>query len=159
MKKKFIGGIFLLLCSIGIIISAPARADHTNAPRMMCKDRAYVLETFKKEFNEIPVEQGVEASGVLFLILANKNRNWTMFFTKLDNPYIYCSLMSGTNWSQNEGSSTGILPNGSVIAIGYVDNGDWSLVILNVATGLPKQITTGTGWEQLINLNIQTNSL
>ena len=112
-----------------------------------------------KDFNEIPVEQGVEQEDVLVIVLANKQRNWTMFVSKINNPYTYCSLMSGTYWSQKEGSSTGILPNGSVVAIGYSDNGDWSRVILNVLTGLPKQITTGTGWEQLINLNVQSNSL
>jgi len=159
MEKKFIGGIFLLLCSIGIIISTPAKASHQKIPPMVCAERTGVLEKFKKDFNEIPIEQGVEQEGVLVIVLANKQRNWTMFVSKINSPYTYCSLMSGTHWSQNEGSSTGILPNGSVIAMGYSDNGDWSMVILNVLTGLPKQITTGTGWEQLIDLNVQSNSL
>jgi len=159
MRKKFICGMFFLLCGIYTIISTPAIANHQQVPQMLCGERTSILETFKKDFNEIPVEQGVQLGGVLIIILANETRNWTMFVSKINSPYTYCSLMSGTHWSQNEGSSTGILPNGSVIAMGYSDNGDWSMVILNVLTGLPKQITTGTGWEQLIDLNVQSNSL
>jgi len=159
MKMKSICAMFFLFCGIYTIISTPAKANHQKIPPMVCAERTVVLESFKKDFNEIPVEQGVEQEGVLVIVLANKQRNWTMFVSKINNPYTYCSLMSGTEWSQKEGSSTGILPNGSVVAIGYSDNGDWSLVILNVLTGLPKQITTGTGWEQLINLNVQSNSL
>ena len=159
MKMKSICAMFFLFCGIYTIISTPAKANHQKIPPMVCAERTVVLESFKKDFNEIPVEQGVEQEDVLVIVLANKQRNWTMFVSKINNPYTYCSLMSGTYWSQKEGSSTGILPNGSVVAIGYSDNGDWSLVILNVLTGLPKQITTGTGWEQLINLNVQSNSL
>ena len=159
MKMKSICAMFFLFCGIYTIISTPAKANHQKIPPMVCAERTVVLESFKKDFNEIPVEQGVEQEGVLVIVLANKQRNWTMFVSKINNPYTYCSLMSGTHWSQNEGSSTGILPNGSVIAMGYSDNGDWSMVILNVLTGLPKQITTGTGWEQLIDLNVQSNSL
>ena len=159
MKMKSICAMFFLLCGLYTIISTPAKANHQKIPPMVFAERTVVLESFKKDFNEIPVEQGVEQEDVLVIVLANKQRNWTMFVSKINNPYTYCSLMSGTYWSQKEGSSTGILPNGSVVAIGYSDNGDWSLVILNVLTGLPKQITTGTGWEQLINLNVQSNSL
>ena len=159
MEKKFIGVIFLLLCSIGIIISTPAKANHQKIPPMVCSERTVVLEKFKKDFNEVPVEQGVQLGGVLIIILANETRNWTMFVSRTDNPYTYCSLMSGTHWTQNDKSSTGILSNGSVVAIGSDDEGAWSLVILNIMTGQPKEITRGTGWERLINLNIQSNSL
>ena len=67
--------------------------------------------------------------------------------------------MSGTNWYQNSISSTGILPDGSVMAIGISEKGDWSMIVLNIKTGIPKEITTGTDWDRLINLNIQSNSL
>ena len=159
MKMKSICAMFFLFCSIYTIISTPAKANHQKIPPMVCAERTVVLESFKKDFNEIPVEQGVEQEGVLVIVLANKQRNWTMFVSKINNPYTYCSLMSGTYWSQKEGSSTGILPNGSVVAIGSDDKGTWSLVILNIMTGQPKEITRGTGWERLINLNIQSNSL
>ena len=159
MRKKFICGMFFLLCGIYTIISTPAIANHQQGPQMLCGERTSLLETFKKDFNEIPVEQGVQLGGVLIIILANETRNWTMFVSRTDSPYTYCSLMSGTHWTQNDASSTGILSNGSVIAIGSDDKGTWSLVILNIMTGQPKEITRGTGWERLINLNIQSNSL
>tara|TARA_Y100000310_G_scaffold207112_1_gene207565 strand:+ start:91 stop:573 length:483 start_codon:yes stop_codon:yes gene_type:complete len=160
MEKKFIGVIFLLLCSIGIIISTPAKANHQKIPPMVCAERTVVLEKFKKDFNEIPIEQGVEQEGVLFIVLANQARNWTVFVSKINSPYTYCSLMSGTNWYQNPVSSTGVLPDGSVIAIGISKEGNWSLVLLNIRTGIPKEVTTGTGWERLVKLkNIQSNSL
>jgi len=67
--------------------------------------------------------------------------------------------MSGTLWTQNSESSTGLLPNGSILAIGSSENADWSMILLNIMTGRPQEITTGTGWQRLINLNIQSNSL
>ena len=159
MKIKSIGAIFFLLCAIYTVISTPAKANHQKIPPLVCAERTVVLEKFKKDFNEVPVEQGIEKDGVLFVVLANQNRNWTVFVSEPNSPYTYCSVMGGTNWYQNSISSTGILPDGSVMAIGISEKGDWSMIVLNIKTGIPKEITTGTDWDRLINLNIQSNSL
>ena len=54
MRKKFICGMFFLLCGIYTIISTPAIANHQQGPQMLCGERTSLLETFKKDFNEIP---------------------------------------------------------------------------------------------------------
>jgi hypothetical protein len=71
-----------------------------------------------------------------------------------DQPTIYCSLATGTQWQQTPEFSRGVLANSSVITI-IIDSetGNWTLMYLNTHTGQLSQVTTGTFWERAIDLN------
>jgi len=70
-----------------------------------------------------------------------------------DQPTIYCSIATGTQWQQTPEFSRGVLADSSVITI-IIDSetDNWTLMYLNTHTGQLSQVTTGTDWERVVVL-------
>ena len=127
--------------------------------QLICSERTKVLKDLKKSFNEELTEQGVTEQGLLLSLAIAPNRKWTMLMVLKDNPYSYCIVASGTKWEQGETASTGIAYGGNLVSIGFDDHGDWSMIVIQAGTDRIVPAVRGHGWERLINLNIQKQSL
>ena len=158
MTKKLICGIYLALCAMYVMyFVTPAYASHTNSPKaqqIICGDSVMLIDGLEKRYGEKVVEQGVDNDEhVLVVITASLKRTWSFLATPKGKPKVYCVIVTGTDWLQEQGSSKGIAYDGSVVNIIFDNQGKWQMLVLNTTTGSITKVTTGHGWERLIDLN------
>ena len=158
MIKKLICAIFLALCGLYVMcFITPAYATHNSNPKVqqvVCGPSEFIIEGLEENFGEKIVEQGVDVDEhVLVVITASLKRTRTFFATPKGKPKVYCVLMTGTDWLQEEGSSKGIAHNDSIVTIIFDNHGNWQLLFFNTTTKAISNVTTGYGWERLIDLN------
>jgi len=158
MIKKLICGIFLALCGLYVMcFITPAYATHNSNPKaqqVVCGPSEAMLEGLEGNYGEKIVEQGIDVDEhVLVIITASLKKTWSFLATPKGKPKVYCVLVTGTNWLQEEGSSKGVAYDGSILTIIFDNHGGWQMLFLNTTTGSITNVTTGYGWERLIDLN------
>tara|TARA_R110002020_G_scaffold441425_2_gene652183 strand:+ start:655 stop:1134 length:480 start_codon:yes stop_codon:yes gene_type:complete len=151
---------FILLIPVLIVILLTLFSIRpTYSQQLICSERTKVLQNLKESFNEELSEQGVTDQGFLLSLAIAPDRKWTMLMVTKENPYSYCIVASGTKWEQGETASTGIAYGGNLVSIGFDDHGNWSMIVIQSQTDMIVPAVRGHGWERIINLNIQKQSL
>ena len=147
MLKYIFAGLFGLSV---LLATSPAKAQ---AP--ICGEREQIIQAIKNRFQEVETEYGLDgATGNYVGVLVQPNtRTFTFVMSPKDQPQTYCIVSSGTQWEQTPHYSRGVLPNGSVINITIDSDGTWNLTYLNIYSGQLLQVTKGTDWERVIDLN------
>ena len=148
MLKYIFAGLFGLSV---LLATSPAKAQ---AP--ICGEREQIIQAIKNRFQEVETEYGLDGvtGNYVGVFVQPNTRAFTFIMSPKDQPTIYCSLATGTQWQQTPEFSRGVLANSSVITI-IIDSetGNWTLMYLNTHTGQLSQVTTGTFWERAIDLN------
>ena len=162
MIKKLISGIFLAFCSLYVMcLITPAYATHdtnSNAYQVMCGASEAIFEGLEENYGEKIVEQGVDTDEhILVVVTASLKRTWSFLMTPKGKPKTFCVILTGTKWDQEKESSTGVAHDGSIITIIFDSHGKWQLLFFNKTTNSITNITTGYGWERLIDLRTITN--
>ena len=76
------------------------------------------------------------------------------------NTYSYCVVVSGSNWKQDPSASTGLLDGGnSLMSIGFDDDLNWTLIIVDYKTKEVYPVFDGYAWDRIKDINIQEQSL
>ena len=147
MLKYIFAGLFGLSV---LLATSPAKAQ---AP--ICAEREQIIQAAKTRFQEVETEHGLDGvTGNYVGVLVQPNtRTFTFIMSPKDQPQTYCIVSSGTQWEQTPHYSRGVLPNGSVINITIDSDGTWNLTYLNIYSGQLLQVTKGTDWERVIDLN------
>ena len=157
-KSKY---IFSIVCFVAWFLSIFVLFFNkpASSQKMVCSERTLALQSLKKNFNEELTERGVTEQGLVVSLAVAPNGKWTMLMTTNDNPYSHCIVASGKGWEQGSTASTGIAYSGNLVSIGFDDNGDWSMVVIQAVTNTIIPTIRGHAWERVINLNIQKQSL
>ena len=158
MTRKLICGIFLVLCVFYITyFVTPAYATHNNTPgvqQVVCGDSETIIAGLEKRYGEKITEQGVDNDEhVLVVITASRKRTWSFLATPKGKPKTYCVLVTGTDWVQEKGISKGVGYDGSVVTVIFDEEGKWQLLFFNTTTKAISNVTTGYGWERVIDLD------
>ena len=158
MIKKLICAIFLALCGLYVMcFITPAYAIHdtnSNAYKVMCGASNALIEGLEENYGEKIVEQGVDTDEqILVVVTVSLKRTWSFLMTPKGRPKTFCVILTGTQWLQEKGSSKGIAHDGSIVNIIFDNHGKWQLLFFNKTTKAISNVTTGYGWERLIDLN------
>lgn len=147
MLKYVFAGLF----SFSVLLAVSS----AKAQAPICAEREQILQAAKTRFQEVETEYGLDGvTGNYVGVLVQPNtRAFTFVMSPKNQPRTYCIVSSGTQWEQTPHYSRGVLPNGSVINITIDSDGTWKLTHLNIYSGQLLQVTAGTFWERVINLN------
>ena len=118
--------------------------------QVICNERAAILESLDNSYGEKIAEQGID-EGSLIVISVNLEGKWSLLLTPKGRMNTFCVPLTGSNWTQDENVSHGIAYNGSVLSIIQQDNGNWKMIYMDKKTGRVDDITTGYGWERIID--------
>ena len=124
--------------------------------QVMCNERAAILESLDNSFGEKIAEQGID-EGSLIVITVNLQGKWSLLLTPKGRTNTFCVPLTGNTWIQENNVSKGIAYNGSVLTIVQEDDGVWNMIYLDKNTGRIDDITTGYGWERIIDFNKLNN--
>ena len=151
--------IFNIL-SIIFILVAGCLTTSAQAQQLMCGESTSFLSGLKENFNEVLTEQGLGSNGVLIGITVSPQKKWTLLMVPKHNPYSYCVVVSGSNWKQDPSASTGLLDGGnSLMSIGFDDDLNWTLIIVDYKTKEVYPVFDGYAWDRIKDINIQEQSL
>lgn len=158
MTKKLICGIYLALCALYVMyFITPANASHNSTPgvqQVVCGDSKTLIDGLEKRYGEKITEQGIDNDeNVLVVITVSPKRTWSFLATPKGKPKVFCVLVTGTDWLQEEGSSKGVSYDGSIVTVIFDKEGEWQLLFFNTTTKTVSNVTTGYNWERLIDLN------
>ena len=118
--------------------------------QVICNEREAILESLEESYGEKVAEQGID-EGSLIVISVNLEGKWSLLLTPKGRMNTFCVPLTGSNWTQDENVSHGIAYNGSVLSIIQQDNGNWKMIYMDKKTGRVDDITTGYGWERIID--------
>ena len=152
MRELYTSVFLLVIIFTFCFYNSPARSAH-----VVCGEDKEFLKGLESKYGERVIEQGIDEQ-TLILITANLKRNWTILITPKNKPHTLCVLASGHHWTQEEYVSKGIANNGDIISFIYKDDGTWTMMYFSKTVGQVKEITTGYGWERLIDLTKLTGS-
>jgi len=124
--------------------------------QVICNDRSLMLKSLEKSYGEKIAEQGVD-EGSLVVITVNLQGKWSLLITPKGKPNTFCVPVTGTDWIQESNISKGIAFNGSVLSIIHKEDGVWNMLYLDSNTGSVQDVTTGYGWERIIDFNKLSN--
>ena len=124
--------------------------------QVICNERAAILESLDNSFGEKIAEQGID-EGSLIVITVNLQGKWSLLLTPKGRPNTFCVPVTGNTWIQEDNVSKGIAFNGSVLSIIYKEDGTWNMLYLDKNTGSIQDVTTGYGWERIIDFNKLSN--
>jgi len=151
---------YLIFIWIVAVVVAAYPALTTQAQPLMCSERASLLSGLKENFNEVLTEQGLGSNGVLIGITVSPQKKWTLLMVPKHNPYSYCVVVSGSHWKQDPSASTGLLDGGnSLMSIGFDDDLNWTLIIVDYKTKEVYPVFDGYAWDRIKDINIQEQSL
>lgn len=149
LMNKFI--LFLLFTWI-VVIVVVAYPQFAHSQGIVCAERQRILTGLENRFGERVAEQGVD-NGLLVTVTVSVTGNWSFLVTPKNKLNTFCVAATGTNWTQDKTGSKGISASGSILSIVYKENGKWELMYTDNVTGEKKSVTTGYGWERIIDLN------
>jgi hypothetical protein len=152
MQKFYILVFLLIITFTFCFYIAPARSAH-----LVCGQDKELLNGLESKYGERVIEQGIDEQ-TLVLITANLKRNWTILVTPKNKPHTLCVLATGYHWTQAEYVSKGTSSNGDIISFIHKNDGTWTMMYFDKTVGQVKEITTGYGWERLIDLTKLTGS-
>ena len=144
------------LIFIWIVVVVVAAYPTFVQGQVMCNERAAILESLDNSFGEKIAEQGID-EGSLIVITVNLQGKWSLLLTPKGRPNTFCVPLTGNTWIQENNVSKGIAYNGSVLTIVQEDDGVWNMIYLDKNTGRIDDITTGYGWERIIDFNKLNN--
>jgi len=124
--------------------------------QVICGERHAILASLESSFGEKITEQGID-EGLLVLITVNLEGKWSFLITPKGQPNTFCVPASGTSWTQDNNSSKGVTHNGSVLTIVYKDDSSWEMLYFDKQKSVVTSITTGYGWERIIDFNKLNN--
>jgi len=151
---------YLIFIWIVAVVVAAYPALTTQAQPLMCSERASLLSGLKENFNEVLTEQGLGSNGVLIGITVSPQKKWTLLMVPKHNPYSYCVVVRGSHWKQDPSASTGLLDGGnSLMSIGFDDDLNWTLIIVDYKTKEVYPVFDGYAWDRIKDINIQEQSL
>ena len=158
MTKKLICETLLVFWGLYIVcLIAPVYASHNSNPKaqqIICGDSATLIAGLEKQYGEKITEQGVDNDEhVLVVITASPKRTWSFLATPKGKPKTYCVLVTGTDWVQEKGISKGVGYDGSIVTVIFDEEGKWQLLFFNTTTKAISNVTTGYGWERVVDLD------
>ena len=124
--------------------------------QVICNEREAILESLEESYGEKVAEQGID-EGSLIVISVNLEGKWSLLLTPKGRMNTFCVPLTGSNWTQDENVSHGIAYNGSVLSIIHKEDGTWNMLYLDKNTGSIQDVTTGYGWERIIDFNKLSN--
>jgi hypothetical protein len=77
---------------------AAESARRSDAPRVMCDERAALLKSFADNYQEKPAVQALTDAGTLLDVLVSPKGTWTMLVTPPRGPA--CIVATGQSWEQ-----------------------------------------------------------
>ena len=143
--RRLILTISFTIIFIGCLFASPLIAN-----QIVCGPKDVLLSGLEEKYGEKVAETGIDEETIV-TITVNLKAEWTILVVPKNQPNNFCVLATGRYWTQDDGSSKGIAEDGSVFTFIFEPDRTWRFVYMDKSTASIKQITTGYGWQRIID--------